>query len=175
MQFVLANRIIMMPPGGRIFLEQLISLPRHGGGGGRVAEDAETSAVSGQGICHCRVELFTQHGNEIAPAADFPEPAHGLRPIRVVHRQDRRLCKQVGRSEACRVIGIALDLGRTTFVAADQRSTRVTHEWDNGCENTARRQEPPAPALRRTERSSHQAYASTRSGCPKQPMRPSVS
>ena len=60
--------------------------------------------------------------NETAPGADLAPIHHGLRPVGVVHRQDRALTEQVRRADARGVIGVAFELGRTPHVAFGQQA-----------------------------------------------------
>ncbi len=80
------------------------------------------------------VEDLAQGLAEGAPGAVLPLIEHGLRAIGIVEAEDVRLAEHVGRPEALRVVGVALDLRRPPLVALHEDAARVAVVGDRGGE-----------------------------------------
>ena len=84
-------------------------------------QDAEARSIVGLHLrCECLRAFHKQR-----PRLDFAKFGHRLRAIRIVKIQDRSLREHIRGPKARRMIGVAFDLGRTTFVAFHQQTDRV--------------------------------------------------
>ena len=96
--------------------EELLDLAGEAGRADRAAEDPEARPL----VLAEPVHRLGDRGEEVVPGVDLAEVEHHLGSVGVVEREGRRLHVDVGRAEARRVIGVALDLGRAAGVALHQ-------------------------------------------------------
>ena len=124
---VAADRLPLVPARLGELAQERAELAREGGRGDGLGQDAEPGAPARA----LRPERRAEHRQEAAPRADVAQVGEGLRAVGVVERQHRGLCRGVGRTQAGRMLGVALDLGRPPHVALDQHAgadpARVGH------------------------------------------------
>src|SRR5262249_12945536 len=101
------------PAGLGVFLEELIDLAVKRGRADRVGQqrDAGPFAIA---------DPLAQDRDQVAPRLRLLAEADGLRALRVVEAEDRRLMNRRGAAETGGVEGVALDLGRPALVALDE-------------------------------------------------------
>ena len=80
-----------------------------------------------------RFPEFGHSAQELAPGADPAMIVNSLRPIGIVETQNRRLVEEIGSTEASRMLRIALDLGRPSFMTFDKESDSRAPKWHRGC------------------------------------------
>ncbi len=123
-----AGRLILVPARGGKRRQQGLDLRRERRGGHRLGQHPQTGAV----LDALKTELVVDGHLRRGPAAGTAVLQHGLRPVRVVQGQYRRLRECVRGAEAGRVLGISLDLGRPPEMALDQEPGGVAGQRHRG-------------------------------------------
>ena len=119
------RRFPLVPFGLRIQGQQRLDLRRQRRRSDNTGQNAETGAISelhprGDGL---RAVL------EFRPSVNFAKPGGRLRAIRIVKIQNGSLRECIRCAQARRVIQIAFDLGRPSFMAFYEQSDSVRPEW----------------------------------------------
>jgi hypothetical protein len=115
---VTAERLPLHPLGARESLQKVIELSAERRRGHGFCEDADASPLRGL----LRAQHLAHRGGERIERPNLPEMGDRLRSIWIVQTENRRLREQIRCTEARRMVGIAFDLRRPSFVALDEET-----------------------------------------------------
>jgi hypothetical protein len=119
---VTARGVPLVPLGLRERGQEAADLRGQRGRGDGLGEDADPRAAAPR----LRDEDRAHGRDEGVPGPDLSAIGERLRAVRVVEVQDLGLGEEVGRAEARRVLGVALDLGGPALVALHEHTFGVT-------------------------------------------------
>ena len=114
---VSAGDFILMPFGSGKFFQDCVDPGSQRRRSHRFGEDP-------QAVAFLENRLFAPSryvGLKPNPGVDVPLLGHGLRAVRIVHRQDGGLLEVIRSAQAARMIGIAFNLGGPAQVAGDTK------------------------------------------------------
>ena len=132
---VAVHRLVHMPLGLRISLEQRTQLVGQRRRGYRRRQDANARAL--QSLLHA--QRSAQRIDQITPGADIAQVGEGLRTIGIVHAQDRCLGENIRPAETRRMPVVAFNFGRAIKMALHQNRAGISAQRECGGEE----QRPP--------------------------------
>ncbi|MEO7298626.1 MAG: hypothetical protein ABI042_08640 [Verrucomicrobiota bacterium] len=113
-----------VPFGSRRLFQQRGDLAEQRRRGHMAGQQAQTRADIGFPL----LSFSRDDGKEAIPDRNIISAQHGLGTIRIVEREDFGLHENIARAETRRMLGVALDLGRATFVTFHEHAARIAAE-----------------------------------------------
>src|ERR1051325_9004964 len=171
-----------MPPRSRQSLQkslQLIRESRRCDGFSQYSKPGANRFLCAQ--CSLRINRWRDRSEERGPGCNLAKVRKSLGAIGIIQTENRGLRKQISRATACRMIFVAFDLCRSTFVAFDDQSCGKSSQrhrggeigWPSGNEffrlsdvrrDVFRRLSSTGSNTRKSKRSAHQLQESPASG-----------